>query len=155
MRPTLVDFHCHLDLYPDLATAISACDARRAATLAVTTTPKAFSHNRQLASKSEYVRVALGLPVERQIEVHPDPVLKVCRIELERGLRIAVTALEQSGSFRPDDGGPFDDLGEAELEYAFEEAAASSEEMIDANTLRMTIKICCSLDWGLMTAPYQ
>ena len=61
MRPTLVDFHCHLDLYPDLGTVISACDARRAATLAVTTTPKAFSHNRQLASKSEHVRVALGL----------------------------------------------------------------------------------------------
>lgn len=61
MRPTLVDFHCHLDLYPDLAAVISSCDARRAATLAVTTTPKAFSHNRQLASKSKYVRVALGL----------------------------------------------------------------------------------------------
>ncbi|MCG8060573.1 MAG: TatD family hydrolase [Candidatus Thiodiazotropha endolucinida] len=61
MRPELVDFHCHLDLYPDLSTVISACDARRAATLAVTTTPKAFARNRQLASNSEFVRVALGL----------------------------------------------------------------------------------------------
>ncbi len=61
MRPEFVDFHCHLDLYPDLSTAISVCDAHRAATLAVTTTPKAFEHNRQLASNSEFVRVALGL----------------------------------------------------------------------------------------------
>jgi TatD DNase family protein len=61
MQPELVDFHCHLDLYPDLATAITKCDARRAATLAVTTTPKAFARNRQLAGNSEFVRVALGL----------------------------------------------------------------------------------------------
>jgi TatD DNase family protein len=61
MRPELVDFHCHLDLYPDLAVAIEACDRRRAATLAVTTTPLAFAHNQQLARKSTFVRVALGL----------------------------------------------------------------------------------------------
>ena len=61
MPPELIDFHCHLDLYPDLSTAISTCDARRALTLAVTTTPKTFARNRQLASNSEFVRVALGL----------------------------------------------------------------------------------------------
>lgn len=60
MRPELVDFHCHLDLYPDLAAAIEACDDRRTATLAVTTTPRAFAHNQQLARKSTFVRVALG-----------------------------------------------------------------------------------------------
>jgi TatD DNase family protein len=57
----MVDFHCHLDLYPDLAEAIRSCDAARTATLAVTTTPKAFRQNIQLASKSEFVRVGLGL----------------------------------------------------------------------------------------------
>ena len=61
MRPELGDFQCHLDLYPDLATAIEACDDRRTATLAVTTTPRAFAHNQQLARKSTFVRVALGL----------------------------------------------------------------------------------------------
>lgn len=61
MRPELVDFHCHLDLYPDLAESIAACDSRRAATLAVTTTPKAFRRNVELAAESEFVRVALGL----------------------------------------------------------------------------------------------
>lgn len=61
MGPDLVDFHCHLDLYPDLSGAIAACDELRAATLAVTTTPKAFSRNRNLSSNSKFVRVALGL----------------------------------------------------------------------------------------------
>jgi TatD DNase family protein len=61
MRPDYVDFHTHLDLYPDLSSAIAACDRRRTATLTVTTTPKAFARNRELADSSEFVRVALGL----------------------------------------------------------------------------------------------
>lgn len=61
MRPEFVDFHCHLDLYPDLKDAMARCDALRTATLAVTTTPKAFPRNRQLAMHSEFVRVGLGL----------------------------------------------------------------------------------------------
>jgi TatD DNase family protein len=64
MRPTtcpLVDFHCHLDLYPDLARSIAACEAARVFTLAVTTTPKAWERNNELASKTRYVRAALGL----------------------------------------------------------------------------------------------
>ena len=61
MRPDYVDFHTHLDLYPDLPAAIAACDRRRTATLTVTTTPKAFERNCDLADVSEFVRVGLGL----------------------------------------------------------------------------------------------
>ena len=61
MRPDYVDFHTHLDLYPDLARAIAACDRRRVATLAVTTTPKAYERNIELAANSDFVRVGLGL----------------------------------------------------------------------------------------------
>ena len=61
MRPEYVDFHTHLDLYPDLSAAIAACDRQRTATLTVTTTPKAFVRNRELADVSEFVRVGLGL----------------------------------------------------------------------------------------------
>lgn len=57
----MVDFHCHLDLYPDLEAAIRTCDESRSATLAVTTTPKAFRRNVQLAEQSTFVRVGLGL----------------------------------------------------------------------------------------------
>lgn len=59
--PRHVDFHCHLDLYPDLADAIAHCEASRTATLAVTTTPKAFRRNMQLSHGAEFVRVGLGL----------------------------------------------------------------------------------------------
>jgi TatD DNase family protein len=56
-----VDFHCHLDLYRDHVDLIAECDRERVATLAVTTTPKAWSRNQELAARSDHVRVALGL----------------------------------------------------------------------------------------------
>jgi TatD DNase family protein len=59
--PCWVDFHCHLDLYSDHATLMAECDREQVATLTVTTTPKAWCRNRELASRSAYVRVALGL----------------------------------------------------------------------------------------------
>ena len=61
MRPRHVDFHVHLDLYPDLRAAIDGCEARQVATLAVTTTPRAFPRNLSLARKSDFVRVGIGL----------------------------------------------------------------------------------------------
>jgi TatD DNase family protein len=59
--PHWVDFHCHLDLYPDHAALIRECDQSRIATLAVTTTPKAWMRNRELTADSPYVRIGLGL----------------------------------------------------------------------------------------------
>ena len=59
--PRWVDFHCHLDLYDDHALLIAECDRERVATLAVTTTPKAWTRNRAMVAGSDLVRVALGL----------------------------------------------------------------------------------------------
>ena len=59
--PRWVDFHCHVDLYEDHTAVIAECDRERVATLAVTTTPKAWPRNRELAAKSAHVRIALGL----------------------------------------------------------------------------------------------
>ncbi|MBR0664863.1 TatD family hydrolase [Roseomonas hellenica] len=56
-----VDLHCHVDLYKDHSALIAECDRERVATLAVTTTPKAWPRNRELAAKSALVRIALGL----------------------------------------------------------------------------------------------
>lgn len=56
-----VDFHCHLDLYPDLEVAIAKAEAARIYTLTVTTTPKAWPRNHQLTRGTRYVRAALGL----------------------------------------------------------------------------------------------
>lgn len=61
LAPQWVDFHCHLDLYPDHAELIRECDRARVATLAVTTTPKAWMRNRELTADSSHVRAALGL----------------------------------------------------------------------------------------------
>lgn len=63
MFPTngLIDFHCHLDLYPDHAAAVREADAAGVFTLAVTTTPKAWPRNHELARETRHVRAALGL----------------------------------------------------------------------------------------------
>ena len=59
--PRFVDFHCHLDLYPDHAAAVAQRERERVFTLTVTTTPKAFPRNKELADRTKYVRAALGL----------------------------------------------------------------------------------------------
>jgi TatD DNase family protein len=57
----LVDFHCHLDLYPDHAAAVAECEGAGIFTLTVTTTPRAWPRNRELAARTRHVRAALGL----------------------------------------------------------------------------------------------
>ena len=61
MSEGLVDFHCHLDLYPDHAAIIDECERLGVRTLTVTTTPRAWTRNHALASRTRHVRAALGL----------------------------------------------------------------------------------------------
>jgi TatD DNase family protein len=61
MRTDLLDFHCHLDLYPHHAAELERCERDGVFTLAVTTTPKAWPRNHELASATRHVRAALGL----------------------------------------------------------------------------------------------
>jgi TatD DNase family protein len=61
LKNALIDFHCHVDLYPDFERLVQECDKRRVFTLAVTTTPKSWPRNRDLASATKHVRPALGL----------------------------------------------------------------------------------------------
>ena len=56
-----VDFHCHLDLFPDYEAAIARAEAARVYTLTVTTTPKAWSRNASLTRDLRFVRAGLGL----------------------------------------------------------------------------------------------
>ncbi len=56
-----VDFHCHLDLYPDHEAAIARAESARIYTLTVTTTPKAWARNYELTRHTRFVRAALGL----------------------------------------------------------------------------------------------
>lgn len=59
--PLGVDFHCHLDLYPDFEAAVAKAEAARIYTLTVTTTPMAWPRNHALTVGTRYVRAALGL----------------------------------------------------------------------------------------------
>lgn len=61
MRDSFIDFHCHLDLYPDFKRAVQECERAGIYTLAVTTTPRAWPRNKMLTEGLNYVRPALGL----------------------------------------------------------------------------------------------
>lgn len=61
MSIRLVDFHCHLDLYPDPAAVIAEAEEAGIYTLTVTTTPKAWPGNLALTRNTRYIRAALGL----------------------------------------------------------------------------------------------
>src|SRR3546814_18699803 len=61
IRCPLIDFHCHLDLYPDPPAVARACRERGLYVLSVTTTPSAWAGTSALAEGDARRRTALGL----------------------------------------------------------------------------------------------
>lgn len=59
-----MDFHAHLDLYPDPVTLIETIRKAGIYTLSVTTTPKAFLKTRNMAKGCSRIRTGLGLHPE-------------------------------------------------------------------------------------------
>lgn len=57
----MIDFHCHLDLYPDPPAVVRECVERGVYVLSVTTTPSAWSGTSALARNASRIRTALGL----------------------------------------------------------------------------------------------
>jgi len=57
----MIDFHAHLDLYPDPSSVVQRCTQLGMYILSVTTTPTAWEHTSALASGSPRIRTALGL----------------------------------------------------------------------------------------------
>jgi TatD DNase family protein len=72
MIPALVDFHCHLDLYPDFDAAVKEAEDAGVYTLAVTTTPKAWPRNFEVTRLTRHVRAALGLHPQLVAERHTE-----------------------------------------------------------------------------------
>jgi TatD DNase family protein len=70
MKPALVDFHCHLDLYPSFESAVKEAEESCVYTLAVTTTPKAWPRNLEISRLTHYVRASLGLHPQLVAERH-------------------------------------------------------------------------------------
>ena len=63
-----VDFHCHLDLYPDPQAIATETEQTAVHTLTVTTVPRAWLHEREMFAGLKFVRPALGLHPELAAE---------------------------------------------------------------------------------------
>lgn len=57
----MIDFHCHLDLYPKPSEIIQGCIERKIYVLSVTTTPSAWEVTANLSSRAKRINTALGL----------------------------------------------------------------------------------------------
>jgi len=57
----VIDFHAHLDLYPDPVATTNECIKRNLFVLSVTTTPSAWSGTAALAKDAARIRTAIGL----------------------------------------------------------------------------------------------
>jgi TatD DNase family protein len=57
----MIDFHCHLDLYPDPHAVRDECERRGLYVLSVTTTPSAWKGTSALGANTRRIRTALGL----------------------------------------------------------------------------------------------
>lgn len=75
----MIDFHCHLDLFPRPQAVVSEVEAARIYLLSVTTTPKAFAKTARLPTKASRIRTALGLHPQLAHERHQEVEL-FCRL---------------------------------------------------------------------------
>ncbi len=66
----MIDFHCHVDLYPDPEAIIAQAREKGVYILAVTTTPLAWQGTKALIADAPRIRVALGLHPELVAERH-------------------------------------------------------------------------------------
>lgn len=60
----MIDFHCHLDLFPDPHALVRACEESNLYVLSVTTVPSAWRGTAALSAGSSRIRTALGLHPE-------------------------------------------------------------------------------------------
>ena len=68
----LVDFHCHIDLYPDPLKIIQECERNSIYTLTMTTTPKAWPQNSEWTATSKHVQPSLGLHPQLVADRHQE-----------------------------------------------------------------------------------
>ena len=60
----MIDFHCHLDLYPNAQTLVDQIAARNLFTLVVTTSPRAWQATSRVFAGRDNIKVALGMHPE-------------------------------------------------------------------------------------------
>src|SRR3546814_8490128 len=67
---TLIDFHCHLDLYPDPHAVAAEATARGVYILSVTTTPRSEEHTSELQSLMRISYAVFCLKKKHQNNIH-------------------------------------------------------------------------------------
>lgn len=68
----MIDFHCHVDLFPSPAHAVEEIERAGAYVLSVTNTPKAFPKTAQLAKGRKRIKTALGMHPQIVHERHTE-----------------------------------------------------------------------------------
>lgn len=68
----MIDFHCHLDLYPNPIEVRDECERRGLYLLSVTTTPSAWTKTAALARGAKRIRTGLGLHPQIAHERHKE-----------------------------------------------------------------------------------
>lgn len=66
----MIDFHCHLDLYPNPHQVVDTCRQHDLYVLSVTTTPSAWNGTSALVDQKDRIRTALGLHPQLAHERH-------------------------------------------------------------------------------------
>ncbi|WP_312840862.1 Qat anti-phage system TatD family nuclease QatD [Delftia tsuruhatensis] len=64
----MIDFHCHVDLYPDAFKLLPEINTRNRFTFAVTTSPNAYLATSKILKPYRHIRVGLGLHPEIAIQ---------------------------------------------------------------------------------------
>jgi TatD DNase family protein len=94
----MIDFHCHLDLYPNPSDVVKECVAREMYVLSVTTTPSAWKGSSALVANAERIRVALGLHPELAHKRKSE--LELFRALLPRCRYVGEIGLDGSSEFK-------------------------------------------------------
>lgn len=68
----MIDFHCHVDLFPNPAELVAEITRRKCYVLAVTTTPLAWAGTRRVVGDAPQVKVGLGLHPELVAQRHEE-----------------------------------------------------------------------------------
>lgn len=68
----MIDFHCHIDLFPDPAELVAEITRRKCYVLAVTTTPLAWDGTNRVVGDAPRVKVGLGLHPELVAQRHEE-----------------------------------------------------------------------------------
>lgn len=95
----MIDFHSHLDLYPDPYGVAEECNARGIYVLSVTTTPSAWVKTSALTSSGSRIRTALGL--HPQLAHQRKSELSIFDKYLTEALYIGEIGLDGAPEFKP------------------------------------------------------